>query len=602
MFKAMLSGSGCRTAVAMLVCMALSLALHGGAAAQGCTPYASPPAGSMCGVDTTIVYSTGTGTDTAVVSVFAGIPYADSITSNGNAGRWRPPTPLAPWSDTLQATQPGSICPQMVYDSTTTQQDTTIAGDEDCLFLNVWQPPTASDSSALPVMVFIHGGTFIAGAGSLGSYDGGYLAASGNVVVVTINYRLGALGWLTTDSIPTNLGLRDQQLALQWVQANIGAFGGDPSQVTIFGESAGAMSVGLHLFSVPTSAPLFRAAIMESNLMAFPYRDTIEAQADGASFLGQLCTQTGAKDCPVTMSWLQGLTTDQIMIADTTFQGSTVYNRIAAYGLPEIIPWSPVMDGTLVTGQPMEGYAAGMQAKPYVFGMNFEEGVLFADLVAAAINPGWQTAKYDSLMGMLYGGQENRISNFMVRKSGIFPYSSVYVDPLPPLDPLETALSNVLNDGLFHCGNLAAADAALVMNQPDSLPVFGYLFLQPPVFNHPPPEIIPCKPQFGNVCHTYELPYVFNNFAYWQGQPGSGQPAAADSALAQSMSAAWTNFATTLSTPAPGWQQYTPNGGLFVWGTSSETSNGTIPTPMVSGWSEARNCTQLWNGVTPRGG
>jgi para-nitrobenzyl esterase len=449
-------------------------------------------------------------------------------------------------------------------------------------------------------MVFIHGGTFYAGAGSMGAYDGAYLAASGNVVVVTINYRLGALGWLAADtlqiSIPPNLGLQDQQLALQWVQANIGAFGGDSTQVTLFGESAGAMSVGLHLFAAPASAPLFRAAIMESNLMSFPYRPTAQAQGDGAGFVGQLCPAT---NCTGTMAWLQGLTTEQIMLADSAYRGGLNFlNRVAAKGLSELLPWSPVMDGTIVVGQPSNGYAAGMPAKPYVFGMNHDEGVLFSALVAASLPAGtslneWE---YDAFVLYMYPNDNNFTITGFDDPGGyeVHPYNGNEADTTAFLTSQESALSNVLNDGLFHCGNLASADSALTANQPDSIPVFGYLFVQPPVFNHPPPAVPPCVPQAGNVCHTYELPYVFNNFAYWAAQPGSGQPAAADSALAQAMSAAWVSFATTLGPPTAGWQPYTANGGLYTWG---GTSSGT----MLQGWSGARNCTALWDSVPPLG-
>ena len=374
----------------------MALAHPAGAAAQGCTPSASPPAGPVCGATETALV----GADTVTVNVFRGIPFAVPTTADSNAGRWMPPTPATAWTTPLQATQFASICPQLVYD--TTAGSYTIQGSEDCLYLNVWQP-AASDSSSLPVMVFIHGGTFFEGAGSLGAYDGAWLAASGNVVVVTLNYRLGALGWLTTPSISPNLGLQDQQLALRWVQANIGAFGGDSSQVTLFGESAGAMSVGLHLFSVPGSATLFQAAIMESNLMALPYRGTTEARAGGSSFINQLCALYARRFCPMTMSWLQGLTMQQIMLADSTYRTSGLKQRLEAYGLPEIIPWSPVMDGTIVTGQPAAGYAAGMPAKPYVFGMNLNEGVLFSYLVDQAIGSISFAAGYDSMLGWLYG-------------------------------------------------------------------------------------------------------------------------------------------------------------------------------------------------------
>ncbi|HYJ80253.1 MAG TPA: carboxylesterase family protein, partial [Longimicrobiaceae bacterium] len=180
--------------------------------------------------------------------------------------------------------------------------------------------------------------------------------------------------------------------------------------------------------------------------------------------------------------------------------------------------------------------------------------------------------------------------------TGYEPYSH-YVDSTTAyLDNTQMALSNVLNDALFHCGNLASADSALLANQPDSLPVFGYLFVQPPVFNHPPLQIPACVPAAGNVCHTFELPYVFNNLAYAQSQPGSLPATASDSALALAMSAAWTSFANnSTAAPATGWQQYTSNGGLYVWG-------GTNTGSMQQGWSSARNCPTLWDTLPPLGG
>jgi para-nitrobenzyl esterase len=347
---------------------------------------------------------------------------------------------------------------------------------------------------------------------------------------------------------------------------------------------------------MPGSAPLFRAAIMESNLMALPYRGTPEALADGTAFVGQLCSPYPRGGCPGTMSWLQGLTTRQIMAADSTYRGSGLKQRLQGYGLPEIIPWSPVLDGTLVTGQPGVGYAAGMPAKPYVYGMNLNEGVLFSYLVDQAIGSVPFALGYDSMVGWLYGSSNVGGITGWQTPTGYRPYSNVHdTDSTTTwMDRTETALSNVLNDALFHCGNLASADSALLANQPDSIPVFAYLFVESPVFNHPPPPIPPCAPQAGNVCHTYELPYVFNNFAYWSSQPGSGQPTPADSTLAQAMSAAWTSFATSVGAPASGWQPYTANGGLYVWGGNN---GGT----MLQGWSGTRNCSQLWYTLPPLG-
>ncbi|HYH81667.1 MAG TPA: carboxylesterase family protein [Longimicrobium sp.] len=604
MFRPALSGGSCRTAAAMCVCVAATLLAHSSAAsqsdsiatAQGCqTPTISPPAGLLCGAtESTVVNG-----DTVTVNVYGGIPYAVPTTNNSNAGRWQPPVAPSPWNTLQVDTGFASVCPQLLPDTATNTY--YIGGSEDCLYLNVWQPPSASPSSTVPVMVFIHGGTFFAGAGSLPQYDGAYLAAAGNVVVVTLNYRLGALGFLAADtlqaSISPNLGMQDQQLALRWVQANIGAFGGDSSRVTLFGESAGAMSVGLHLFSIPTSAGLFRAAIMESNLMAFPYRDTTQAIANGNKFLTTLCPSAGCT--AVQAGWLQGLTTSQIMLADSAYRvsGTYVLELLGSNdGLSEIIPWSPVLDGTLITGQPLAGYASGTSPKPYVFGMNLDEGVLFSYLLGDT--PGIDlnsSFEYTLLLNALYPNQADTIQGWTVStgSTSYQPYSNKN-DSTAYLTPGEVGLSNLLNDALFHCGNLASADSALLANQPDSLPVFGYLFMQPPVFNHPPIAIPACVPQAGNICHTYELPYVFNTLAYADSLPGSIPATPSDYTLGQAMSAAWASFATNLGAPASGWQPYTSNGGLYVWGGSG---NGT----MQSGWSTARSCTGFWNTIPPIG-
>src|SRR5262249_53347504 len=136
------------------------------------------------------------------------------------------------------------------------------ATSEDCLTVNLWRRHGGDRALRRPVLVWIYGGSFDAGATAIPMYDGAYMAAQQDVVVVTLNYRIGALGFLAgTDGLTGNYGLMDQQLALEWVQENIAAFGGDPDQVTLFGQSAGAMSVGLHLLSLPSSAGLFRAGI-----------------------------------------------------------------------------------------------------------------------------------------------------------------------------------------------------------------------------------------------------------------------------------------------------------------------------------------------------
>ncbi|MGV9935537.1 carboxylesterase/lipase family protein [Streptomyces olivaceoviridis] len=185
---------------------------------------------------------------------FAGIPYAAPPVGSL---RWAPPSPAAAWSGTRDATRPASACPQPAGE--------VPAGstDEDCLHLNVTTPDGAGPAHPRPVVVWLHGGGFTTGAGS--SYDAHRMAVRGDVVIVTVNYRLGALGFLAHSGLPGSgtFGLADQQAALRWVRAEIGAFGGDAHNVTLAGESAGGYSVCAQLTS-PAAAGLFDRAIIES--------------------------------------------------------------------------------------------------------------------------------------------------------------------------------------------------------------------------------------------------------------------------------------------------------------------------------------------------
>ncbi|MHA7685772.1 carboxylesterase/lipase family protein [Cupriavidus sp. PET2-C1] len=221
----------------------------------------------------------GTGDD---VHTYRGIPYAAPPTGEL---RWRPPAPVAPWSGIRDGGTIGPDCPQP-------SEYPELRGSgmsEDCLRVNVWSP-ARQGGDKLPVMVWIHGGGFTYGSGSHPSYDGEALARRG-VVVVTLNYRLGLLGFmahpqLTAESATHssgNYGLLDQVAALKWVQRNIVAFGGDPAKVTVFGQSAGAHSISALLVS-PLSQGLFQQAIMQSVGVMRPTATLAEAEAYGASF------------------------------------------------------------------------------------------------------------------------------------------------------------------------------------------------------------------------------------------------------------------------------------------------------------------------------
>ncbi|XP_077983368.1 pyrethroid hydrolase Ces2e-like [Glandiceps talaboti] len=197
------------------------------------------------------------------VNVYRGIPFAEPPIGDL---RFRPPVPKSPWSGEYNATYFRDICIQPTYHMFEMKEKKS----EDCLYLNVYVPQHESKKYA--VMVWIHGGAFAVGSGSTVSYDGTPLAAINDVMVVTINYRLDALGFLTTgDSAASgNYGLLDQLEALKWVKANVEAFGGDSERITIFGESAGAYSVHLHMLS-PLSSGLFHRAILQSGALSEYY-------------------------------------------------------------------------------------------------------------------------------------------------------------------------------------------------------------------------------------------------------------------------------------------------------------------------------------------
>jgi carboxylesterase type B len=220
-----------------------------------------------------------------LVNAFLGIPFAQPPI---NSLRFRPPVPIRPWHpNLLEAFNFGSECLQSSATGGGGEDDSKVQ-NEDCLFINIWQPEGAHYESQLPVLLWIYGGAFLHGSTGRPEYIGDVLAAK-NVVVVSCNYRLGALGFLvsTADGLYGNYGLNDQKLAMQWVQDHIRNFGGDPDRVTLFGESAGAMSIGLHLldqhqnilnarhsnFNFRPAKPrkLFHAVILQSNPFGYKY-------------------------------------------------------------------------------------------------------------------------------------------------------------------------------------------------------------------------------------------------------------------------------------------------------------------------------------------
>jgi para-nitrobenzyl esterase len=265
---------------------------------------AAPPAPPVSNPQITVATTTGTfqsiySPTSFNVYAFYGIRYAAPPVG---ALRWQPPTPPTPPSGTVVASAPGSACPQ---------PGNTAAESEDCLFLNVWVPTSATPDSKLPVYFYIHGGALTTGSGAI--WDPSFMIEKSNIIVVTINYRLGALGWLVEPGLIAtaantyqnvgdggNYGLMDQQFAMQWVQDNIAAFGGDPGKVTIGGESAGGLSITSNLTSTNTATGLFRGAIIESGgyMLHSVLSQTTYGNAFGPRFDTAVgCTPPADADC-----------------------------------------------------------------------------------------------------------------------------------------------------------------------------------------------------------------------------------------------------------------------------------------------------------------
>ncbi|MEG3149326.1 carboxylesterase family protein [Sphingomonas sp. ZT3P38] len=275
--------------------------------------------------------------------------------------RWRAPQPMMPWPGVRDAGSPGPACPQ--HNPAQGGYGPDPVQSEDCLTLNIWKPRIGT--ARLPVMVWIYGGSFVRGDAAHPMFDGAALARDG-VIVVTANYRLGRLGWfahpaLTGESASTgNFGLMDQIAALKWVHDNIAGFGGDPANVTIFGESAGAMSVNL-LMAAPDARGLFAKAITQSGLGRIAAKPLAVAEAQGEAF----ARAAGAAD----LAALRALPVETVLAGQSAATGSD--------GNP-----APIVDGVLVRENVDRSFADGRQAPvPWLVGSNDYEADLFSNFL-----------------------------------------------------------------------------------------------------------------------------------------------------------------------------------------------------------------------------
>uniref|UniRef100_P37136-2 Isoform H of Acetylcholinesterase n=1 Tax=Rattus norvegicus TaxID=10116 RepID=P37136-2 len=483
------------------------------------------------------------------VSAFLGIPFAEPPVGSR---RFMPPEPKRPWSGILDATTFQNVCYQYV--------DTLYPGfegtemwnpnrelSEDCLYLNVWTP-YPRPTSPTPVLIWIYGGGFYSGASSLDVYDGRFLAQVEGTVLVSMNYRVGTFGFLAlpgSREAPGNVGLLDQRLALQWVQENIAAFGGDPMSVTLFGESAGAASVGMHILSLP-SRSLFHRAVLQSGTPNGPWATVSAGEARRrATLLARLvgCPPGGAG----------GNDTELISCLRTRPAQDLVDHEWHVLPQESIFRFSfvPVVDGDFLSDTPDALINTGdFQDLQVLVGVVKDEGSYF--LVYGV--PGFSKDN-ESLISRAQFLAGVRIG--VPQASDLAAEAVVlhYTDWLHPEDPahLRDAMSAVVGDHNVVCpvaqlaGRLAAQGAR----------VYAY------IFEHRASTLT--WPLWMGVPHGYEIEFIF-------GLPldPSLNYTVEERIFAQRLMQYWTNFARTgdpndpRDSKSPRWPPYTTAAQQYV--------------------------------------
>ena len=429
------------------------------------------------------------------VAVFLGIPYA---APTGGAARFRPAQPREPWSTPLEATELAAPCAQ-------TAQLGMPSTNEDCLIVNVFAPRQLAGRR--PVMVFVHGG-FYTGSSS-NPFDATALVEQAKVVVITVNYRLGAFGMLALPGLVSespngtagNYAVLDQQAALRWVQRNIENFGGDPRNVTYFGQSAGAGFLTAHLVA-PESANLFARGISQS-LPGQITRTLAQAQTVWLTAINRanLAPPQGVSlGCPTTLAADELVSCLRAAPAD----------KVAA--IATVTTASPIVDGRVIPVAPLSAFRSGeFHRVPVIVGSNRDEGTFF---VSAPITS--QAAYEANLAGRFGpGAVPGLLAQYPASRFG---------------GSFTQAFAAAMGDQLISCNSELTRQALSAF-----VPVYGYEFSQPnPALLRPVPSI---PGLVSGATHTAELAYVFGTAA------GAPLPPGADLDLSEKMIAYWTSFA-----------------------------------------------------------
>nr|WKN39265.1 carboxylesterase/lipase family protein [Tunicatimonas sp. TK19036] len=496
-----------------------------------------------------------TGTDYAVVDTncgkvrgyshegiytFKGIPYAQ-------AERFMPPEKPEPWEGIRSSMTYGPVCP--INPTTQVNDETEFLfqhnwgyHNEDCLNLNVWTQHI-NDNTKRPVMVWFHGGGFTAGSSiELPSYDGENLSKNGDVVLVSVNHRLNVLGFLDLSAYgekyqsSANAGLMDLVASLEWVKDNIARFGGDPNNVTIFGQSGGGGKV-TSLMNAPSAKGLFHKAIVQSGSYLQSFMDAEVAQRVSAAMLEELNIPEGQMDS------LQNVPYKELNAAGGNAL-KKVGDELKAEGKPVGgfgLSWGPILDGEFLPYQPSEESAMALLADiPLLVGSTKTE--------FAPFQPQNQNISMEEAKKRMKEQYKDQAENYMAAVKEAYPETD------EPSDYIDIDL-------MFRPGAVRQAKQKAMNGE---APVYMYLF----TWN---------SPVLGGVyksIHCMELPFVFDNISRCEEMTGGGEEA---HELADKMSQAWINFAENGDpnhSGLPDWPEYTPeNGANMIFDNECQIKN-----------------------------
>ncbi|MFC9730301.1 carboxylesterase/lipase family protein [Streptomyces roseolus] len=446
---------------------------------------------------------------------FLGIPYAEPPVG---ALRFAAPEPPEPWVEALDATAYGPTAQRRPFAEVTTIPEPGVPG-AGVLNLNVFTPDTAP-AEGLPVLVWIHGGGYVAGSAASPWYDGAAFNRDG-VVLVSLGYRLGIEGFLHLEDAPDNRGVRDWIAALEWVRDNIASFGGDPAKVTVAGQSAGGGAV-LTLLAVPAAQGLFRGALAVSGAVLRP--DGPETARAAARLF------TARTGLPATAAALRDLGDDELL----ALQDRLAEDGPDRGGLPPMLTLAPFADGELIPVPPAEALTTGDAGAgvPLVLGFTADE---------FSMVPAPEGVPLPALLGSL-GLDEERAAAFAAAHPGV---------PEPAL------FGRALTDVVFRRPNLAVADARAARQRPTWLYEFTWR-----------------SPVLGLALHCLDLPFAFDLLDA-EGVPRVAG-AAPPQALADAVHRAWVAFVKDQD-PGADWPRYTADGrATMLWDTESRVAGDPI--------------------------